>query len=262
MRLFIAALCALGLSSFSLATRYDLLALSEPQMRERGFLIAAGLVLTTVWTLLEILFQARRVKSSVTATPEAQVPESPAASQQSEELFALRTLVQQRDAERQALETALRDVEGRLIAEKAKKQESPTSADVEAQVVQVIARLQERGRFVDFLMQDVQTFSDEQVGRAARVVHQGCRTVLQELCTLTPVANDPEGQTVSVGASESARFRLVGSVSGEPPYRGRLLHRGWRTGKVNLPAKVENRSGEAGPSSGYVVVPAEVELSA
>ena len=40
--------------------------------------------------------------------------------------------------------------------------------------------LQEKGRLVDFLMDDINAYSDAQVGAAARVVHAGCRGVLQD----------------------------------------------------------------------------------
>src|SRR5206468_89714 len=52
---------------------------------------------------------------------------------------------------------------------------APTANQAEAEVVALFALLQEKGRFVDFLMDDVTAYDDAQVGAAARVVHQGCR---------------------------------------------------------------------------------------
>ena len=48
----------------------------------------------------------------------------------------------------------------------------PMDAAVEAGVVQFLARLQEKGRLVDFLMDDITPYSNEQIGVVARVVHQ------------------------------------------------------------------------------------------
>ena len=49
-----------------------------------------------------------------------------------------------------------------------------------AEVVDFRAILQEQGRLVDFLMDDIKGYSDAQVGAAARVLHEGCRAVLLE----------------------------------------------------------------------------------
>src|SRR5690349_12560463 len=53
----------------------------------------------------------------------------------------------------------------------------PAANQAEAEIVAFFALLQEKGRFVDFLMDDVTAYDDAQVGAAARVVHQGCREV-------------------------------------------------------------------------------------
>src|SRR5688500_11069084 len=47
----------------------------------------------------------------------------------------------------------------------------------------VLSVLQQDGRLIDFLQQDVAGFSDEEVGAAARVVHGGCKKALQRLVT-------------------------------------------------------------------------------
>ena len=54
------------------------------------------------------------------------------------------------------------------------------SNQAEAEIVSLLAILQERGRLVDFLMEDITTYDDAQVGAAARVVHEGCKAALQE----------------------------------------------------------------------------------
>jgi hypothetical protein len=55
----------------------------------------------------------------------------------------------------------------------------------EAEVVSFLATLQEKGRFVDFLMGDITIYSDAQVGEAARVaVPVQINPVVTELGTL------------------------------------------------------------------------------
>ena len=50
----------------------------------------------------------------------------------------------------------------------------------ETEIVSFLALLQERGRLVDFLMEDITSYDDAQVGAGARVVHQGCKAALRE----------------------------------------------------------------------------------
>jgi hypothetical protein len=126
----------------------------------------------------------------------------------------------------------------------------------ETAVVQFLARLQEKGRLVDFALDDIAPYDDRQVAAAARVVHQGCREVLQSVFDLHPVHGGAEGETVTLaGDYDARRYRLVGKVPDQPPFRGTLLHRGWRTGRVTLPRVVG-----AGEAAREVVAPAEVEV--
>lgn len=133
---------------------------------------------------------------------------------------------------------------------------APAAHQAEAEIVAFFALLQEKGRFVDFLMDDVTAYDDAQVGAAARVVHQGCREVLREYFTITPVAAAAEGSRVTVPAGYAPdEYRLLGKISGEPPFSGTLIHKGWKTESVKLPRIVQS-DGRRLPG----IAPAEVEL--
>ena len=114
--------------------------------------------------------------------------------------------------------------------------------------------LQQDGRLIDFLRQDVTSFDDAEVGAAARVVHEGCRKAVDAHVTLAAVRSEAEGATVTVGQDETAALvKLTGNVRGSAPFEGKLLHKGWRATKVTLPT----------PTKGHemtVLCPAEVEL--
>jgi hypothetical protein len=130
----------------------------------------------------------------------------------------------------------------------------PAAASAEAEIVAFFGLLQEKGRLVDFLMDDITPYDDAQVGAAARVVHQGCREVLREHFEIAPVCASEEGGTVTVPVGEeSADYRLVGRISGEPPFSGTLVHKGWKTKSVKLPRVVASKRLPA-------LTPAEVEL--
>lgn len=118
----------------------------------------------------------------------------------------------------------------------------------------LLSLLQQTGRLVDFLRQDIATFEDADVGAAARVVHEGCRKTLEDHATIAALRDEAEGAKVTVEASEtSGRVKLTGKVRGSAPYEGTLRHRGWRASKVTLPT----------PTKGHdstIICPAEVEL--
>jgi hypothetical protein len=46
--------------------------------------------------------------------------------------------------------------------------------------------------------------------------------------------------------------RLVGNVVGNPPFRGTLVHRGWRVVQIDLPKQTSDKD--------KVIAPAEVEV--
>jgi Domain of unknown function (DUF2760) len=146
---------------------------------------------------------------------------------------------------------------GSAAAEAARPAPVPTHGNqAEAEVVSFLAMLQARGRLVDFLMDDINAHDDAQVGAAARVVHAGCRGVLQEHFRICPVREEREGSTVQVTAGYLAdEYRLLGKISGSAPFSGVLIHHGWKTDMVTLP-RIVRRSTERLPA----IAPAEVEL--
>lgn len=120
--------------------------------------------------------------------------------------------------------------------------------------LRVLAFLQREGRLIDFLMEDVQGYQDAQIGAAVRDIHRQCQAALKEHLVIEPVLPKPEGSTVEipVGFDPSA-VRLVGNVTGEPPFRGTLQHHGWRVKEIKLTPPPEGQDE-------LVLSPAEVEL--
>lgn len=126
----------------------------------------------------------------------------------------------------------------------------------EAEVVSFLATLQERGRLVDFVMEDISTYDDAQVGAAARVVHAGCKAALREHFSISPVREENEGSSVTVAVGSAAdEYRLIGKISGAGPFSGTLVHRGWKAEAVKLPRLVRVDAGRL-----PTIAPAEIEL--
>ena len=126
----------------------------------------------------------------------------------------------------------------------------------DAEVVSFLATMQERGRLIDFLMEDITPHGDAQVGAAARVVHGGCRAALAEHFGIRPVRDEREGARIDVPAGFAAdEYRLIGKISGEAPFSGTLIHRGWKTEWVKLPRALKLEHDRL-----PTIAPAEVEL--
>jgi hypothetical protein len=136
---------------------------------------------------------------------------------------------------------------------KALLQAEAKAPDGTPQALQLLSLLQREGRLVDFLEQDITSFSDEEVGAAARLVHDGCRKTLRQVVTVTPVRAENEGTNVTIPDSAGTEVKLIGNVGGTPPYRGTLRHRGWRASAVRLPQMMEGHDAK-------ILAPAEVEL--
>jgi hypothetical protein len=124
----------------------------------------------------------------------------------------------------------------------------------ETEIVAFFALLQDKGRLVDFLMEDLTAYDDARVGAAARVVHQGCGEVLKEYFKITSVSEAEEGSQVVVPAGYAAdQYRMIGKLGGDPPFAGKLVHKGWKTEYVKLPRITKTDRLPA-------IAPAEVEI--
>ena len=120
--------------------------------------------------------------------------------------------------------------------------------------LQLLGLLQREARFIDFIQEDVAAYADADVGAAARVVHEGCRKVLRDNFTISPVRSEAEGSRITLAEGfDAAAIRITGNVVGQPPFKGSITHRGWRVEETRLPKL----------ASGHelrIVAPAEVEL--
>ena len=110
------------------------------------------------------------------------------------------------------------------------------------------------GRFLDFVLENVEAATDDQVAAAVRTMQPVWQRALREHLVLEPVRSEQEGSTVEVppGFDPSAVL-LTGNVTGQPPFRGILRHPGWRVKEIKLPPLPQGQDE-------FVIMPAEVEL--
>ncbi|MGR0279876.1 DUF2760 domain-containing protein [Marinomonas dokdonensis] len=114
--------------------------------------------------------------------------------------------------------------------------------------------LQQEARFIDFLQESIDDYSDSDVGAAARQIHKGCAKVLSGHFTLEVVNHSPENSRIEVAADyDNSQIKLEGRVTGEGPYQGTLVHPGWQVTDIRLP-KV-SRTDRL-----HIIAPAQVEV--
>ncbi len=121
--------------------------------------------------------------------------------------------------------------------------------------IQMLAALQREGRLIDFLQEDLSLYEDSQIGAAVRTIHSGCKEALKEQMEIKPIFVEKEGANVTVPPGFDARaIRLMGNVTGNPPFRGILRHRGSKVEGIRLPQS------SAEQKDHWILAPAEVEI--
>lgn len=119
--------------------------------------------------------------------------------------------------------------------------------------IRLLSLLQTEARLVDFLMEDISGAADDQVGQAVRKIHGDAQRVLKQHLVLEEIfPASAETVTVQKGFDPSA-VRVVGNVTGEPPFTGRLDHPGWKVKEIKLPPQAQGQDP-------FVLQPAEVQL--
>ena len=132
--------------------------------------------------------------------------------------------------------------------------EKTVTAPSHTAALQLLGLLQREARFVDFVQEDTASYSDADIGAAARVVHEGCRKVLRAHFTIAPVRSEAEGSRVTLAAGfDTTEVRLTGNVVGQAPFTGTLGHRGWHVTDTRLPQLTDDKAAA-------VLAQAEVEL--
>jgi hypothetical protein len=119
--------------------------------------------------------------------------------------------------------------------------------------LQILGILQRDSRLVDFLMEDISAYADDQIGAAVRELHDQCRDSVGRYVTLQPVIDGVEGTYANAPSADPNIVKFVGNVPAAPPKGGTLRHKGWRATKIDLPAL-------AGRQDASIIAPAEIEI--
>ncbi|MDD7987070.1 DUF2760 domain-containing protein [Lentisphaera marina] len=164
------------------------------------------------------------------------------------------------DTQVKDLESKVGELEGELKSGKTEvsklkdELKAAASKNDRSDAIYTLTLLQREGRLIDFLKEDIGPYSDEQVGAAVRQIHEGCGKVLEKHFKVQPLIDSAEGDEVEVPkAYDPAKFSLSGQVSGDGPFKGSLVHKGWQASELSLP----ERSKETDTS---VICPSEVDI--
>lgn len=131
--------------------------------------------------------------------------------------------------------------------------------DVSDGALQLLALLQRDARLLDFLMEDVSPYSDEQVGAAVRNIHESSRATLKRYLSLQPVIDGVEGAVTQLSAAgvlknDPGAIKLLGNVPADGNVKaGTLRHKGWKVEKIELPVLPPKANLK-------ILAPAEIEV--
>ena len=121
--------------------------------------------------------------------------------------------------------------------------------------VTLLATLQREARFIDFIQENLDDYTNDQVGAAVRDIHRDCYQVLDRLFGIQEVVTGEEGESISLPKNyQLDRFQLVGNISEEVQSEGKLIHHGWEISKCEIPTWSGNQEAST------IIAPAEVEV--
>ena len=130
---------------------------------------------------------------------------------------------------------------------------APPAAKTSDGALQVLGILQRDARLLDFLMEDITGYSDDQVGAAVRELHDQCRDAIGRYVTLQPVIDGVEGTFTQAPSKDPNVVKFIGNVPAKPPSGGVLRHKGWRAVKIDLPTLGARQDAA-------ILAPAEIEI--
>jgi hypothetical protein len=129
----------------------------------------------------------------------------------------------------------------------------PPVARISDGALQIVGILQRDSRLVDFLMEDISGYADDQIGAAVRELHDQCRDSLGRYIKLEPVIDGVEGTYAKATSKDPNIVKFVGNVPAKTPEGGTLRHKGWRATRIDLPTL-------GAKQDAAVVAPAEIEI--
>ena len=140
-------------------------------------------------------------------------------------------------------------------AQPANEETAPNSSSSAESAVHLLSLLQKHGRLVDFVFEDIDQYSDAEIGGGARIIHEGCRKVFNDYLSIVPLRPEQEESEITLEQPVNpAEIKISGETGDQTEQikRALLLHKGWQISAINLPEFMHRHSR-------HVIAPAEVE---
>jgi hypothetical protein len=144
----------------------------------------------------------------------------------------------------------------------------------EAAAIELLSLLQQHGRLVDFVMEDLSLYTDTQVAQAAQRVHAGCRQALAQHMRIEAIDDGREGQPIYPKHYATAAYLATHyqqcDAEGQTPVQASvfqayrppvLVHRGWKASLCSL--KLRGQGSEPNQDEAWrIIVPARLAAPA
>jgi hypothetical protein len=150
---------------------------------------------------------------------------------------------------------------GYVKAARKKEAEAPKEPRAKSSdgALQLLGILQRDARLIDFFLEDIGPYTDEQVGGAVRNVHAQCQETLKKYFRLAPVIDGVEGtfakpDSAGALARDAAAVKFIGNLPPQgKPAGGMLRHKGWRVDSHQFPESNSKQNLS-------ILAPAELEV--
>jgi hypothetical protein len=130
----------------------------------------------------------------------------------------------------------------------------PESA-IRNDAVSLLSALQREARLIDLVKEPLDSYSDAQIGGAAREVLKNSAVVVERMFGILPLTEVADGDRLTTpDAFDPAEFRLMGNVTGQAPFSGTVLHHGWKVTRCEIP------QWNGKPESAKILAPIELEV--
>jgi hypothetical protein len=118
----------------------------------------------------------------------------------------------------------------------------------------LLSVFQREGRLMDFFFEDLNHYEDSQIGAAVRSIHESCKKVVDRAISPESIIDEKEGDQITIQHDfDPTTIKLTGNVTGEPPFKGIVRHRGWKAKRLEIPTLSSSQD----PG---IIAPAEVEI--
>jgi hypothetical protein len=121
----------------------------------------------------------------------------------------------------------------------------------------LLSLLQREGRLLDFFSENLDLYEDDQIGAAVRSIHQNCKKVIDKNLSPRPVVDSNEGEEITVEPNfDPNAIKLTGNVTGDPPFKGVLRHKGLansETGTSHIVIRSGFKNYSTGRSRNFII---------